>query len=63
LESPGGWALQSGREQVESQAAITFLAPEIRDQVSDMIRSARRVPEEALSFKAMTRLLTAQREE
>jgi hypothetical protein len=63
LESPGGWALQSGREQVESQAAIIFLAPEIRDHVSDMIRSARRVPEEALSFEAMTQLLTAQREE
>jgi hypothetical protein len=58
LESPNGWALQGRREQVSSEAAIDFLASEIRGQVSNMIRSFRRIPEEALSFAAMTALLT-----
>lgn len=58
LESPGGWALQGGREQAESPAALTFLAPEIREQVGGMIRNGHRIPEEALSYADMTRLLS-----
>jgi hypothetical protein len=59
LESPDGWVLQGDREQDNSGAGLGFLASEIREQVGNMIRSARRIPEEALSFAAMTALLTA----
>lgn len=59
LESPNGWALQGGREHVNSEGALHILASEIREQVAGMIRNGRRVPEEALSHAAMTRLLTA----
>jgi hypothetical protein len=58
LESPDGWPLKVERAENDSGAGLGFLASEIREQVGSMIRSSRRIPEEALSFAAMTRLLT-----
>jgi hypothetical protein len=60
LESPDGWPLKDDREQGNAGAGLSFLASEIREQVGNMILRSRRIPEEALSFAAMTRLLTAE---
>ncbi|MHB8736758.1 MAG: hypothetical protein ACYC6M_15755, partial [Terriglobales bacterium] len=60
LESPGGWPLKDEREQDDCGAGLGFLAGEIREQVGRMILSSRRIPEEALSFTAMSRLLRAE---
>ncbi len=59
LESSDGWPSKDERELDDSVSAVGFLSDEIREQVGGMIRHGRRIPEEALSFAAMTRLLTA----
>jgi len=59
LESSDGWPSKDERELDDSASGVGFLAGEIREQVGSMIRKGRRIPEEALSFAAMTRLLTA----
>lgn len=59
LESSDGWPYTHEREQNDPASGVSFLAADIREQVSSMIRNGRRIPEEALSFAAMTSLLTA----
>lgn len=59
LDSPGGWRTKDERQNICAVAGLDFLASEIRDQVSAMLLSGRRIPEEALSFATMTQLLTA----
>ena len=58
LESSDGWVSKDERESDDPAAGVGFLAGEIREQVGSMIRHGRRIPEEALSFAAMTHLLT-----
>jgi hypothetical protein len=58
LESPGGWPAKDRDPQDDLGVRPGFLASEIREQVCSMIRSSRRIPEEALPFAAMKRLLT-----
>ncbi|HUQ68721.1 MAG TPA: hypothetical protein VM165_04315 [Planctomycetaceae bacterium] len=57
LKSPDGWPSKDEREPSDSVAGASFVASEIREQVGGMIRERRRIPEEALSLAAMTRLL------
>lgn len=63
LESPDGWPSRAEGESSGSASGVCFLVDEIREQVGDMICKGRRIPEEALSLAAMTRLLTARLKE
>jgi hypothetical protein len=57
LGAEDGWAVRDDQPTGVSDSVIGFLAPELRQKVAAMIGERRRVPEEALSHAAMTRLL------
>lgn len=63
LESPDGWPSKDDRRSNNPEFGAGFLASEVCEQVASMIRNGRRIPEEALSFSAMTQLLATQPEE
>lgn len=58
LESSDGWPSKDERESYDFASSVGFLTDEIRGQVGSMIRNGRRIPEEVLSFAAMSHLLT-----
>lgn len=60
LESPGGWAGKDERVRNFSETGMEFLAEELRESISNMLRDSHRIPEEALSFAAMSKLLVAE---
>jgi hypothetical protein len=63
LESPDGWPSKDDRRSNNPEFGAGFLASEVCEQIASMIRNGRRIPEEALSFSAMARLLATQPEE
>jgi hypothetical protein len=59
LEASDGWPSKNEGGADGIASGVTFLASAIREQVDGIFRKGRRIPEEALSFAVMTRLLTA----
>jgi hypothetical protein len=57
LGSPDGWPLSEGIEHVDLAKGISFLSSDLHERVGNIVRSGRRIPEEALSCATMTRLL------
>jgi len=51
-----GWPLRD-EQAAASESVISFLAPEVRHKVAEIIGRKRRIPEEVLSHSAMLRLL------
>ena len=57
LGSPKGWLVKDGHPLELGEPHISFLASDIRPKVAALIEAGRRVPEEVLSRRTMSRLL------
>lgn len=61
LGASTGWPVKDEQPLSVSDAVLSFLAPEVRQQVATLIDTGRRIPEEALSRAAMSTLLSQNR--